>query len=305
MEALQTLISHNQSYHRREYPAETIIGDIDQSEDGLAVSEKEYWEKYYHDLDYVYEWNNGCLEVKPVSDFKGSEGYQWFCRILDCYFQTHPVGAIVNLDIGFRLAISGKVQIRRPDLAVVMNDNPVVVHPDDCTYTGIYDLCVESLSYSALKEIKRDTIVKKSAYEAAGVKEYYIIDARKMETAFYRRSQRGNYKAIRPFNQEIIRSEVMPGFQFRISDLHRRPSLEEMVEDDVYRQYVFPLYGEIKLKAGLDKQRAEKEKQRAEKEKQRAEEEKQRAEKAETQLNIERQRAEQLAAKLIKLGISA
>ncbi|MCP4109136.1 MAG: hypothetical protein GY749_27005, partial [Desulfobacteraceae bacterium] len=39
------------------------------SEDGLAVSEDEYWEKYYEHPDFSYEWNNGYLEERPVSDY--------------------------------------------------------------------------------------------------------------------------------------------------------------------------------------------------------------------------------------------
>lgn len=32
------------------------------------VGEAEYWEKYYEDSDHHYEWNNGYLEEKGVSD---------------------------------------------------------------------------------------------------------------------------------------------------------------------------------------------------------------------------------------------
>jgi len=55
--------------------------------------------------------------------------------------------------------------------------------------------------------------------------------------------------------------------------------------------------------AALERQRAEAERQRAEAERQRAEAERQRAEAAEQALAVERQRAEQLAARLRALGI--
>jgi len=284
MEALQSLSSDRQFYPHVKYD-ETFVVENDPylSQDGLAVSEEEYWEKYYHDLDYVYEWNNGYLEEKPVSDVKGSKGYQWFCRILDCYFQTYPIGESINLDIGFRLEFKDNIQIRRPDLAIVMHDNPIAVHSDDFTYKGVYDICVESLSYSTTKDIKRDTVIKKSAYEAVGVKEYFILDARRKETAFYRYDKEGNYKAIPPINGDIIQSVVLPGFQFRIADLYIRPSFEQMVEKDIYNQFVLPSYREAKQQAEIQKKRAVK---------------------AEKLLAAERHRAEQLAAKLIELGIS-
>ncbi len=42
--------------------------NISLSEDGLHVSENEYWEKYYEHPDFNYEWNNGALEEKPMAD---------------------------------------------------------------------------------------------------------------------------------------------------------------------------------------------------------------------------------------------
>jgi hypothetical protein len=42
------------------------------------VTEAEYWEKYYNDHDVIYEWNNGYLEEKPVSDYSTILMYKWF-----------------------------------------------------------------------------------------------------------------------------------------------------------------------------------------------------------------------------------
>ncbi|MCP4353423.1 MAG: hypothetical protein GY795_48865, partial [Desulfobacterales bacterium] len=152
-----------------------------------------------------------------------------------------------------------------------------------------------------------------------------IIDARGTETAFYRRDRHGNYKHIRPAKGGIIRSGILPGFQFRISDLYTRPSLEELAGDKVYHDYVFPSHKEVKQRAEkaehraeqaehraeqeseLRKQKAaqlEKEKQRTEKEKQRAEKEAELRKQETARAEKERQRAEQLAAKLRELGIS-
>ncbi|MCP4345479.1 MAG: Uma2 family endonuclease, partial [Desulfobacterales bacterium] len=159
METLHTL-SQDDQIHQEAYrgipPAEDEI-----SKDGLVVSEEEYWEIYYNDPDFVYEWNNGCLEVKPMSDVKGSKSYRWFCSVLDCYLTTYPVGTAVSLEIGFRLSLPHKTGARIPDLAVVLDSNPVSINDDDRSYDGIFDLCVESLSHSSLKEIKRDTEDKK------------------------------------------------------------------------------------------------------------------------------------------------
>ncbi|TGO02821.1 hypothetical protein PN36_18610, partial [Candidatus Thiomargarita nelsonii] len=75
------------------------------------------------------------------------------------------------------------------------------------------------------------------------IKEYYILDAQRERTQFFRLNKtRRIYKAIKPQKGDIIKSKVLPGFQFRISDLFEKPSIEEMVENKVYQQFVMPNY---------------------------------------------------------------
>jgi Uma2 family endonuclease len=295
MEALQTL----ERTVPEEYGYIYFPEEDDLSKDGLAVSEEEYWAKYYQgDSGFVYEWKNGYLEVKPVSDVKGNKSCQWFQDILRCYLRTNPVGTAVVQDIGFRLAFPGSTSVRRPDLCVVLRSNPDILKDNDCTYQGIFDLCAECLSYSSKEAIIRDTVEKKREYAGTGVKEYYILDGRGIETAFYCPDKTGRrYKKIKPVGGDIIRSRVLPGFQFRISDLYRQPDLEELAEDPVYCGYVFPSYRQIKLEKEQEKQRAEKAESRIEEVEKELFSERQRAEQ-------ERQRAEMLAAKLRELGIS-
>ncbi len=165
---------------------------------------------------------------------------------------------------------------RIPDLGVVLNSNPKSLHLRDRSYAGIFDLCIEALSDSTLRETKRDTVVKKGEYQTIGVREYYILDSKGRDTAFYRYNRKGKYEHIPPESGDIIRSGVLPGFQFRISDLYQQPSLTDMTEDELYRSFVLPFY----------------------------QAEKQRAESLEKKLSIEKQRADRLEAKLRELGIS-
>ncbi len=263
---------------------------IEIPDDGLAVSEDEYWKYYYNHLEFTYEWNNGYLEAKPMADLKGSRIYQWFFKILSCYFSTYQTGEIINLEIGFRLALPGKTTIRIPDMAVVLDDNPVMINEDDCSFSGTFDMCIESLSYSSSKEVRRDTIIKRDEYEGIGVREYYILDARGIKTEFYTRNKRGKYAKISSESGDIVQSAVLPGFQFRISDLYRQPLLEELSEDEVYYKYVFPSFKLVKQRAEQAEKLLAREKKKTERESQRAEQ--------------ERKRAEHLEAKLEALGIS-
>ncbi|MCP4695673.1 MAG: Uma2 family endonuclease [Gammaproteobacteria bacterium] len=253
------------------------------SDDGRLVPEAIYWEEYYGNQDIIYEWNNGRIEEKTVSDYMNYMMYKWFLIAMDQFLGVHPVAKMLGLEIGFRMVLPYKTAVRKPDLAVVRNDNSVLLLPNDHSYHGIYDLCVEALSDSRPGEIERDTVTKKTEYAGAGVKEYYILYAGE-GMAFYRLASGGEYVAIEPVGDGLIQSEVLPGFQFRISDLYRQPSLAEMAEDPVYEGFILPFHQEVKNRAMRVEQWAKTEEQRALREAQRADIEARRADRAEQEL---------------------
>jgi len=241
------------------------------------------------------------------------------------FLHVNPIARMIGLEMGFRMVLSHKTTIRKPDLAVVLDNNPLVLGDRDRSYKGIFDLCIESISDSNEKEMTRDTVTKKNEYAAAGVKEYYILDEQGRETSFYRLGASGIYEPIPP-QAGIIRSGVLPGFQWRVSDLYRRPEPPQMIADSVYSAFASPYFRAERLRADEEKTRADeeriradeeriradKESARADEESARADEERTRAEQeqayarqVETKLLREQQRAERYAAQLKALGITA
>ncbi len=208
-----------------------------------------------------------------MADYRSFEMYWWFADLLNEYLKVHLIAKPVGLEIGFRLALPGETTIRKPDLALVLHSNPIAIALSDCTYKGIFDLCVEFLSDSTRKEKERDTVAKKAEYCQAGVTEYFILDRKGTETAFYRLNRRGTYSPIRP-RFGVIRSHVLSGFQFRVNDLYSHPLLHERIGDPVYQSFILQEYQAEAKRADAAEQRAD----------------------------AERQRAEQLAAKLRALG---
>ncbi len=257
------------------------LGDPAPPAHGLHVSEAVYWARYYETADGSYEWNNGVLEEKPLPDYRRIAMYGWFLTLLRSYLEVNPIAKLLHLEMGFRLAMADKTTIRKPDLFVVRNDNPVPLRETDRSYHGICDLCVESLSDSSREESERDTVVKKREYAVVGVQEYYILDP-DGQMAFYRRNDAGAYETLPADAEGVIRSSVLPGFQFRVADLYLMPPQETMAEDPVYRHFVL-----LKLQAEM----------------QRAEVAEERAEVAEERMLAERNRAERYAALLRNLGI--
>ncbi len=128
------------------------------------VTEVEYWEKYYDYPDVTYEWNNGYLEERPVSDYATYQTYEWFWELLEHYLTTQPIAKTVGLGIGFRLALLQKTVVRRPDLGIILNSNSVPILPKDRCYKGTFDLCIEAVSDSTQADIERDTKDKKTEY---------------------------------------------------------------------------------------------------------------------------------------------
>ena len=197
------------------------------------------------------------------------------------FLHAQPLARIVGLELGFRLALPTKTTIRKPDLGVVLNTNPIPLGDHHRSYRGIFDICVESLSDSSQTEIDRDAIIKRDEYAAAGVQEYYLLDERGVETQFYGLNRRGVYEPL-PRVDGVVRSRVLPGFQFRVADLYDKPGAAQMMADPVYSGYIAPFVRAERQRAEAAEALTEQERQRAEQSEALAEQERQRAEESET-----------------------
>jgi Uma2 family endonuclease len=271
----------------------------------IYVPESLYWAKYYEyagESDVSYEWNNGYLEELPVTDLAEFRTYQWFVSLLRDFLYVNPIALMIGLEMGFRMALGNKVVIRKPDLGVVLNSNPVTLKEHDRSYRGIFDLCVESLSDGDQRDIDRDVIEKFEEYAAGGVQEYYILDDGGAATRFYRLTQRGVYEPL-PITNGVVRSLVLPGFQLRVADLYVRPWLAQLADDPVYSSFASPDFRAERLRAEQAEQRAGQERQRAEQAEERAAQERNRAEQAEERAEQERNRAERYAEMLRTAGL--
>jgi len=264
------------------------------------VTEAEYWETYYTYPDKVYEWHDGELEEKAVSEHITYLTHVWFSELLNHYFRTKQIAKPAGLEMGFRLILPQSLSIRRPDLGIVLNTNPVPLLPYDSSYDGIFDICIEAISKSRATEITRDTVIKKAEYAQVGVKEYLILDGNQTHTAFYYLSAKGIYLPIKPVKGEVIKSKVLPGFQFRIADLYDKPSPDDMIDDPVYQGFVLPGYVKAKKRAVKAEEQAQKAEEQSQKDrlaKQKAEEQAEKAKEQAQKELVAKQKAEEQAQK--------
>ena len=237
-------------------------------DDGRYVTREEYWARWYEnpypDIDVSYEWNNGRLEAKPLPNEPQLDLYNWFLDLLRRYISTYPIAKLINLETGFVLTIEDPAEpsgqreaVRKPDIGVILNSNPVSWGGvDQRHFEGVCDMVVEAVSDSTPAEVLRDTEEKRRDYALAGVKEYYILDPSGEHMRFYRLIAGGRYEEIQPDAEGVIGSDVLPGLQFRLEEMERQPDLEELALNDVYAGYVIPKYQIAVTKSEAEAQRA-------------------------------------------------
>ena len=219
-------------------------------DEGRHVTLEEYWDKWYEnpypDIDVSYEWNNGILEAMPPANAPQISLGFWFLALLHQYVKTHDIAKLINMETGFVLTMQDAAEpsgirkaVRKPDIGIILNSNPVSWgRVDQRSFAGVCDAVVEFLSDSTPAEVLRDTEEKKRDYALAGVQEYYILDPTGEHMHFYRLTPESRYDEIQPDAGEVVRSQLLPGFQFRLRDLYELPELEELALDEVYRGYV-------------------------------------------------------------------
>jgi hypothetical protein len=219
----------------------------EQSDEGRYVDEATYWNDYYEAELFHYEWNNGYLEVKEMPTIQSAMVLQWFINLLEHFLEANPIAHLLIEDIAFKVNLPNKTAIRRPDLSIILHTNPYQPKPEDKSYAGIYDMCIEFLSDSKKKYIINDTVKKKGEYSQSSVKEYYIIDTMQQHTAFYKLDNRGRYVPIQPQNG-VIKSTVLSGFQFRKEDIYLIPDQNSLIDDPVYKSFIkLDLQEQIKI----------------------------------------------------------
>jgi len=273
-------------------------------DEGRRVSLEEYWEKWYEnpypDIDVSYEWNNGILEAKPLANAPQIELGFWFLFLLGQYLYSRDIAQLINLETGFVLTMEDVTEpsgirkaVRKADIGIILNSNPVPWgRVDQRSFAGVCDAVIEFISDSTQVEVRRDTEEKRRDYALAGVQEYYILDPSGEHMHFFHRTPDRQYEEIQPDAAGVIRSQLLPGFQFRHSDLYELTALEELALDDVYQGFVLPKYQESLAAVATEATARQQAEQRAEDEAAARHQAEQRAENEATARHQAEQRAE-------------
>ncbi|MDZ4764791.1 MAG: Uma2 family endonuclease [Chloroflexota bacterium] len=185
---------------------------------GEIVARDVSWEDFLANKNWEHvEWVDGWV-VKMAGIELSHDGLTGFLRLLfTAFLELTGIGGRIFQDpvlIRLKSIRAG----RAPDLMLLLPEN-------DAEYVHNYvrgapDLIVEIVSPSS---DKRDRVDKFREYEQAGVREYWILDPRFRELAFYQLDDNGEYERIAPDENGVYTSRVLPQFRLEVALLWRDP----------------------------------------------------------------------------------
>ena len=160
------------------------------------------------------EWVDGeVIMMAPVSDAHGGLG-SWLNALVRLFIEQRDLGEVRGPESQVRLP--SRRARREPDLLFVAKDRLDILRPNHIE--GPPDLVVEIVSPES---VSRDWREKYLEYEAAGVREYWVIDPMAERVEAYSLGE-GGYRRINEADRKIS-SAALPGFYLRPRWLWQRP----------------------------------------------------------------------------------
>lgn len=159
------------------------------------------------DEDTRAEWVDGkIIMMSPASrdhiDLNG-----WLCSLLRIFVEQRDLGVVCGPE--FQVRLGAQRRRRVPDLLFVAKDRTGIVQAGHVE--GAPDLVVEIVSPDS---VSRDWREKYLEYEAAGVREYWVLDPLAERVEAYSLSEANGYVRIEE-TKGVVASVVVPGFYLR------------------------------------------------------------------------------------------
>jgi Uma2 family endonuclease len=131
-------------------------------------------------------------------------------KLLGLFVEIYDLGRVQIAPFEVRLPQGNS---REPDLIFLHKDHLDRLTPE--RIIGAPDLLVEVVS---TESAHRDRVDKFDEYEAAGVREYWILDNRpgRNRAHFYQLDAQGRYRQVLVEADGIYRSPVIPGFWLNV-----------------------------------------------------------------------------------------
>lgn len=162
---------------------------------------------------------DGVIYMASPDNTDANELFLWLGALISIFVRKKRLGKVFGSRVAFRL---DDVNGPEPDIAFVSKERADLVKRG-CV-DGPPDLAIEIVSPES---IDRDYKKKRRQYQAAGVREYWIVDEIEGKVILLRLNKEGRYREVRP-RKGILYSEVLPGLWLRPEWLWKNPLPDEM-----------------------------------------------------------------------------
>jgi Uma2 family endonuclease len=151
----------------------------------------------------------------PGASFEHQTLSDFLLKVVSFYVETNDLGLVISSP--FAMKLESQRRGREPDILFVSKERK---HLFKKTYLdGAADLAIEIISPES---VGRDRGEKFVEYEAAKIREYWLIDPERRQVEFYRINSEGFYQLV-VIPEGIFQSEVLPGFFLRVAWLWQEP----------------------------------------------------------------------------------
>ena len=194
----------------------------------IFVPQKLTYEEFLREYDGQYaEYVEGEVII-PMSVTKThNELTQLLSSVLQFYAEAKKLGRIYNEPYQMKMILDGNVKGREPDIFFVKTEN--LDRVKEQFFDGAADLVIEVISPES---VARDTQDKFEEYEAAGVKEYWLIDPNRRTANFYGFDETGKYRLLPILPDEKFESRVVEGLWIKPEWLWQTlPGLMEILKE--------------------------------------------------------------------------
>lgn len=168
------------------------------------------------DEDTFAEWVDGEIQMtSPVSNYHADlNGF--LESLLRFFVEAKDLGVVRAAP--FQMRLHELKRGREPDLLFLAKEN---LHQLRRNYLdGPADLVIEIISPESIARDRGDKFVE---YEAAGVREYWLIDPEREQAEFYVLGRDQRYHPVFIGDDNIFRSQLLNGFWLNVTWLWQQP----------------------------------------------------------------------------------
>ena len=178
---------------------------------GLRMSAEEYLA--LGETQIRYELIDGVVIMSPSPTVIHQEVIVEITTQISYFLRQEPIGRVfAELDINLRSTL-GRDIVYRPDIIFVSKERADIIKH---RITGAPDVAVEVISPHSRQY---DSVTKKNDYEAAGVREYWLIDPLESKMTFFLR-QGEKFVESTP-QPDTFASAAISGFSLDLDRIRR------------------------------------------------------------------------------------